>query len=106
MALLTVGRFEEALPFFEKAPQHAVTEAAKILCQTSAGKPISLIDPDKEEIISTAFVHWYRRLLDYEAESAALKIADKIGSLIKTLPTATRILSEALTEPNEGTHSL
>jgi tetratricopeptide (TPR) repeat protein len=104
VALLTVGRFEEALPFFEKAPQHAVTEAAKILCQTSVDKPMSPIDPDKEEIISTAFIHWYRRLLDYEGESAAQKIADKIGSLKKTLPTATRVLSEALAEPNEGTH--
>jgi tetratricopeptide (TPR) repeat protein len=101
VALLTVGRFEEALPFFAKAPQHPGTEAAKILCQISTDEPISPIDPEKEVIISTAFVHWYRRLLDYESESAARKIVGKIDSLNKILPTAAGVLEEALAEYNE-----
>ncbi len=101
VALLTVGRFAEALPFFTKAPQHPVTEAAKILCQVSTDKPISPIDLDKEVIISTAFVHWYRRLLDYETEQAAQGITDKIEPLKKVLPTAANVLEEALAESNE-----
>ena len=78
-----------------------ITEAAKILCQVSTDKPISSIDPDKEVIISTAFVHWYRRLLDYETEQAAQGITDKIEPLKKVLPTAANVLEEALAESNE-----
>ena len=98
VALLTVGRFEEALSYFEKAPQNTVTEAAKILCQVILNKTITSVDIDKEIDISTAFINWYRRLLEYGVESAIKSINDKTSSLRNILPTANQILKEALLE--------
>ena len=98
VALLTVGRFEEALSFFEKAPQNTVTEAAKILCQLILNKATTSVDIDKETEISTAFINWYRRLLEYGNESAIKSINDKASSLNNILPTANQILIEALLE--------
>ena len=52
VALLTVGRFKEALEFFDKAPSHPLNEGARILCQIAAGQKARLGDPDKELLIS------------------------------------------------------
>ena len=98
VALLTVGRFEEALSYFEKAPQNTVTAAAKILCQLILNKATTSVDTDKETDISTAFINWYRRLLEYGNESAVKSINDKASSLKNILPTANQILIEALLE--------
>ena len=98
VALLTVSRFEDALRFFEKAPQNPVTEAAKILCQLVLGKATAPVDMEKERDISTAFINWYQRLLEYGQESAAKSVNDEASALEKTLPTASQILKEALME--------
>ena len=98
VALLTVGRFEEALSYFEKAPQNTVTEAAKILCQLVLNKTSTSVDSDKEKDISKAFIHWYQRLLEYGNESAAKTAYDRANTLNEILPTASQILKEALTE--------
>jgi len=96
VALLTVGRFEEALKFFEQAPSHPLNEGARILCQIAAGQKARLGDPDKELLISKAFVEWYRRLLERGQEEAAQRLAEQqLGAIEAVLPTAAQVLREA-----------
>ena len=97
VALLTVGRFAEALEFFVKAPAHPLNEGARILCQVATGVEARLGDPDKELLISTAFVEWYRRLLERGQEAAANRLAEKLEKVAGVLPTAAKVLHEAAT---------
>jgi tetratricopeptide (TPR) repeat protein len=96
VALLTVGRFEEALKFFEQAPSHPLNEGARILCQIAAGQKARLGDPDKELLISKAFVEWYRRLLERGQGETAQRLAEQqLGTIDAVLPTAAQVLREA-----------
>ena len=97
VALLTMGRSSEALEFFEQAPSHPLNEGARILCQIAAGQKARLGDPDKELLISKAFVEWYRRLLERGQEEAALRLAEELEDIEAVLPTAAQVLREAAT---------
>ena len=96
VALLTVGNFKDALALFEKTPQHPLNEGARILCRIAIGQTAQLSDPDKEQLISTAFMEWYRRLLERGQNEAANRLAKNIDALEPVLPTATMMLIEAM----------
>ncbi len=96
VALLTVGNFKDALALFEKIPQHPLNEGARILCRIAIGQTAQLSDPDKEQLISTAFMEWYRRLLERGQNEAANRLAKNIDALEPVLPTATMMLIEAM----------
>ena len=98
IALLTVGKFKDALRFFERAPQHPLNEGARILCRIAIGQTAQLSDPDKEQLISTAFMEWYRRLLERGQEESADRLAENIDTLETVLPTAATVLSEVIAE--------
>ena len=97
IALLTVGQFQEAQEYFEKAARHPLNEGARILCQVATGQtPSPLSDPDKEILISTAFMEWFRRLIERGQEAAARKVADQHETLAPVLPTAAEMLQELM----------
>ena len=96
IALLTVGQFAEALKCFEQVPRHPLNEGALILCQIATDTPARLGDPDKELLISQAFVEWYRRLLERGQEAQARTLAAKVDAIEAVLPTAGQILREAV----------
>jgi tetratricopeptide (TPR) repeat protein len=96
IALLTVGNFKDALVFFEKTPQHPLNEGARILCCIATGQTAQLSDPDKEQLISTAFMEWYRRLLERGQNESAKRLAENIDTLETVLPTAVAVLREAV----------
>ena len=100
IALLSAGQFTEALPYFTDAtqPHHPLNEAGQIMCNVLTGKPETLSDPANEETVSTAFVNWYRRLLERGQEQAAREVQNRLDKLANTLPTAVSILREAFAE--------
>ncbi|MCH2379021.1 MAG: tetratricopeptide repeat protein, partial [Pedosphaera sp.] len=81
IALLTVGNFKDALVFFEKTPQHPLNEGARILCHIAVGQATRLSDPDKEQLISTAFMEWYHRLLERGQNESANRVVENIDAL-------------------------
>mgnify|MGYP001200832314 len=68
------------------------------MCNVLTGKPETLSDPANEETVSTAFVNWYRRLLERGQEQAAREVQNRLDKLANTLPTAVSILREAFAE--------
>ena len=92
VALLTVSRFQEAEEFFAKTPLHPLNEGARILCQVATGQTPHLSDPDKEILISTAFMEWFRRLVERGQEPAARAVAEQHSQLEDALPTAAEML--------------
>ena len=100
IALLTVGNFKDALTFFEKAPKHPLNEGARILCRIATGQTAQLSDPDKEQLISTAFMEWYRRLLERGQGDSARRLAKNFDTLEAVLPTAATALREAVSSEN------
>ena len=96
VALLTVSRFQEALVFFEKAPRHPLNEGARILCLIATRQAARLGDPDKELLISQAFVEWYRRLLERGQEESARWLAGQLDAVEEVLPTAAQVLRETM----------
>jgi tetratricopeptide (TPR) repeat protein len=100
IALLTVGNFKDALVFFERTPQHPLNEGARILCRIATGQTAQLSDPDKEQLISSALMEWYRRLLEREQNEPASRLAKNIDTLETVLPTAAMVLREAVSVEN------
>ena len=98
IALLSAGRFEMALPFFEEETSHPLTRAARIMCQIATGKEPAEVDPAEEPTVSTAMVNWYRRLLACGVEHATIQLLKKVGLIEQTLPTAASVLREAVAE--------
>ena len=100
VALLSAGQFSEALPYFTDAtqPHHPLNEAGQIMCNVMTGKPGTLSNPANEETVSTAFVNWYRRLLERGQDQAASEMQRRLDKLAVTLPTAVSILREAFAE--------
>ena len=100
VALLSAGQFSEALPYFTDAtqPHHPLNEAGQIMCNVMTGKPGKLSNPANEETVSTAFVNWYRRLLERGQDQAASEMQRRLDKLAVTLPTAVSILREAFAE--------
>jgi tetratricopeptide (TPR) repeat protein len=96
IALLTVGNFKDALVFFEMTPQHPLNEGARILCHIALGQATQLSDPDKEQLISTAFMEWYHRLLERGQNESANRLVENIDALETVLPTAAGVLHEAV----------
>jgi hypothetical protein len=55
-----------------------------------------LSDPDKEQLISSAFMEWYRRLLERGQNESANRLVENIDALETVLPTAVGALREAV----------
>ena len=100
IALITAGQFEEALPLFEETPPHPLTDAARILCQITTDRKSDPIpdDPTQEVVVSSALVNWYRRFLERGLTEPAQKVTQRIESIGAVLPSAAKILKEAITE--------
>ncbi|MSR42854.1 MAG: tetratricopeptide repeat protein [Pedosphaera sp.] len=100
IALLTAGRAAEALPFFEATlnPTQPVVAGAIILCRLLAGTPGTTAQPSNELAVSHEFIAWYRRLLTHDSTEAVHEINRLLPVLQPILPTATKILHEAMTE--------
>jgi len=100
IALITAGQFEEALPLFEQTPSHPLTDAARILCQITTDKKSdpTPVDSTQEVVVSSALVNWYRRFLERGLTKPAQKVTQRIESIEAVLPSAAKILKEAITE--------
>ena len=86
--------------FFERTPQHPLNEGARILCRIATGQTAQLNDPEKEQLISSALMEWYRRLLERKQNEPASRLAKNIDTLETVLPTAAMVLREAVSAEN------
>jgi tetratricopeptide (TPR) repeat protein len=100
IALITAGQFESALPLFEETPPHPLTDAARILCQITTDKKSdpAPVDPTQEVVVSSALINWYRRFLERGLTDPAQKVTQRIESIEAVLPSAAKMLKEAITE--------
>ena len=97
IALLTAGNFNEALTLFEKAAlDDDITIAAIYLCRLASGQAGELGMPKNEIAVSKYLTDWYRRLLVHENEDAADQVAARLDSMEAILPTAGKVLRQAV----------
>jgi glycosyltransferase involved in cell wall biosynthesis/tetratricopeptide (TPR) repeat protein len=99
-ALLKAGELRESVPFFKKAPHREEPDAlaAVVLAELGAGDPVSGVGSANEADVSREFIAWYRRLLATKAQKAVRAINGKLEILAGVLPTASRMLKQALEE--------
>ncbi|MCF7762498.1 MAG: tetratricopeptide repeat protein [Verrucomicrobia bacterium] len=99
-ALLKAGELRESVPFFKKAPHREESDAlaAVVLAELGAGDPVSGVGSANEADVSREFIAWYRRLLATKAQKAVRAINGKLEILAGVLPTASRMLKQALEE--------
>ena len=97
IALLTAGRFDEAVEYFEQTPglENEMTTAAIYLCRITSDHAKKLKTPENELAISKYLTDWYRRLLTHDNEPATQAVIARLDALERLLPTAARILREA-----------
>ena len=97
IALLTVGRFSEALEHLHhlSGAADASIIAAIILCQIATGIKPSTVTGDNEINVTKQFVFWLRRLLEFRQEESAKKVMGNASLLEYALPSAAKVLKEA-----------
>ena len=97
IALLTVGRFSEALEHLQhlSGAADASIIAAIILCQIATGIKPSAVTGDNEINVTKQFVFWLRRLLEFRQEESAKKVMKNASLLEYALPSAAKVLKEA-----------
>ena len=74
-------------------PKH---QAAALICRMLSHQPVIHQAGEQENEISQAFIRWYRRLIQYQAEDVVRGINQDLAQLEGILPTATRLLNDAL----------
>jgi hypothetical protein len=82
------------------APSNARHLAAKILCQLDQGDTIQ-VEPSFEPAVSQEFIHWYRALIAAGSDDLVLRINTHLDRLGRLLPTAGKILDQALAEAGD-----
>ena len=99
-ALMKSERLSEAIPYFKMEP-HAgepAALAAIILAELVEGNALPAVSEDQEPTTSREFIAWYRRLLAAKAQKSLMSVNAKADVLRETLPTAGKMLSQALSE--------
>ena len=100
--LLLSQRVEESLPMWHTliAQPTARRHAALLLCQLAGGQ--RLAPPASEEpAVSAEFVEWYKALLQANAGSVIAAVNRRLDPLRQALPSAARILGQAVTEADK-----
>jgi tetratricopeptide (TPR) repeat protein len=98
-ALLLAQDVDGALALWQRlsAPMPPRAWAGRILCECLRGLP-STVPPNAEPAVSQELLGWYRRFLDWEAGDLVRAVNDHVPRLQQLLPTATRVLEQALLE--------
>ncbi|HYG22023.1 MAG TPA: glycosyltransferase family 29 protein [Verrucomicrobiae bacterium] len=103
-ALLLNQQTSDAHPLWEKAcncnrPPEAL--AALILCSAVESQPVPPTRDAAEELAtSRAFVGWYQKLINANAEQTIERLNSRIEELRGSLPTAAGLLDSAITAAN------
>jgi GT2 family glycosyltransferase/tetratricopeptide (TPR) repeat protein len=101
-ALLLAGRMAEAAPVWEqlwRSEPQPRSQAALILCELLADKPLSAPTSDETEpATSLALIDWYQKLIAVRALLVTNEINQRLATLLPALPTAARMLEAALSE--------
>jgi tetratricopeptide (TPR) repeat protein len=101
-ALLLSQQAEAAQVFWNRACHGARTPraiAAAVLCAVVNSAPLPVIrGADEERAVSRAFIEWYQRLVSVRADETILELNSRMETLRESLPTASRLLDEAMVE--------
>lgn len=103
-ALLLGQDIDGALQWWQRlaAPLHPRALAGRILCECLRDLD-GTVSLTAEPAVSQEFLNWYRRLVQWQASEVVHAINDKIDALRSVLPTAVRVLEQALLEANRQT---
>jgi tetratricopeptide (TPR) repeat protein len=98
-ALLLNQQIEPALSLWQRwqDPANARHGAALVLCQCLCGQEPTC-PSDKERTVSQEFLKWYRKLISYGANAVVGALNGKLSLLKAAVPSATRLLEQALLE--------
>ena len=98
-ALLLNGNACDALTLWRESVSPRGV-AARLICELVAGQRTATFKID-EVAVSREFLHWYRRLVDWGANSVILTLNENVHTLRKTLPTAASALGAAFSEVHQ-----
>lgn len=103
-ALLMTGHVSEALPLWRKAysPTSPSDVATLVMCEVLADIPSQKLEHAQEAVVSEEFLKCYRRLLNAGASQVVVGLNERLIPLRQVLPTAARVLDEAMLEAREG----
>lgn len=94
------GDFQDAEPLWKtlKAHNNHKATAAWVLCLLQTGQEIPKQDAGIEKLISAEFYGWFGRLVTIGNEAAIRSLVASLDTLVLSLPSATQLLKEVLTE--------
>jgi len=101
-------KWEEALKYktdYAGDPVTARHAVQWMMIDMVAGQTMSTIDPAREKELSLAFIKMYRQLIELKDGGAIHKINDACAHLEKLLPTAYKLLSDAIQSTVENPES-
>ncbi|MBI5799635.1 MAG: glycosyltransferase [Verrucomicrobia bacterium] len=101
-ALMLSQQSSEALALLRRSSQrgNAIHESARLLLELVEGTETASFAAG-EAAVSREFVRWYRRLISFSAGELLATINERLEALRPHLPTAARVLSEAMEEAGQ-----
>jgi tetratricopeptide (TPR) repeat protein len=105
-ALLLAGRAEEAFTALARteAAGTPTQRAARLLAALGSEGELPAIAADEEAVVSREFIRWYRRLIEFRAETLLLKLNARVPELRVCLPSAAQLLTAAMAEAAPATN--
>lgn len=99
-ALTLTGQPASALPLWRRVEDraHPPALAALVVCETVLADHQYHPPASLASAITTEFVRWYRRLLEFGAGNMVQQLNARLESLARVLPPAARLLGTALAE--------
>ena len=95
-ALLLSGHAAEAVPLWQEISldANANNRAAAIIAEVAGDRVVTANRPVDELEVSREFVKWYRKLIQFQAESTVMRINGRLPQLSAVLPSAAQFVEQ------------
>ena len=95
-ALLLAGQASEAAPLWQELLPDGIasTRAAAIMAAVAGDRVVTADRPADELEVSREFVKWYRKLIQFQAESTVMRINGRLPQLFAVLPSAAQFVQQ------------
>ncbi|MBK8000463.1 MAG: glycosyltransferase [Verrucomicrobia bacterium] len=99
-ALMFSGDAEGASALWQRVELTPSVQAALVLCAVLAGRSGAPINQAQAASVNQEFINWYRRLLEFNAESLVATLHRQMQALRRMVPAAAQLIESAMNEVN------
>lgn len=99
-ALMFNGDAEGAYALWQRVELTPSVQAAMVLCAVLAGRSGAPINQAQAAVVNQEFINWYRKLLEFNAESLVSTLHQRMEAVRRMVPAAAKLIESAMNEVN------